>query len=67
MHMTDVNEVWNKLGDIEEQQALHVLHLLFDGYEQNIKNGVDVDEAENFFESLGRAIDGACSCNVSRR
>ncbi len=67
MKMTDVNEVWNKLGDVEEHQALHVLHILFDGYEQKIKNGIDVDEAENFFDSLCRAIDGACSCNASRR
>lgn len=67
MDIADVNLIWSKLGDIGEQQALHVLHLLFDGYEQKLINGVDVDEAQKFFESLGRAIDGACSCNAGRR
>lgn len=67
IRMTEANEVWNRLGDIEEQQALHVLHLLFEQYEQKMKNGVDADEARKFFDSLGRAIEGACSCNASRR
>ncbi len=64
--MADVNDIWNKLGEIEEHQALHVLHLLFDQYEQKVA-GDKMDEANMFFESLGRAIDGACSCNASRR
>lgn len=65
--MTDPNEIWNKLGEIEEHQALHVLHLLFDRYEEKLKAGDDLDQVNTFFESLGRAIDGACSCNASRR
>ncbi len=62
-----VNEVWALLGDLEEEDAMHVLTRLFTMYEEQARSD-SADKGNNiFFRNLATAITQASECNLNRR
>ena len=61
------NDLWDKLGNLEEEQALLVLYQLFEQYEKKIKNNPTNEEAMQFFNYLQSIISQIESCNINRR
>lgn len=65
--MTTSNDVWEALGDLAEEDALHVLTRLFTMYEEQLQLKPDDEAAELFFRNLATAVSQACECNLNRR
>lgn len=65
--MKTANDLWGALGELPEEEAIHVLTKLFDAYErQALKNPQD-QEVLRFFQNLDTAIEQTTSCNLNRR
>ncbi len=56
--------IWDKLGEINEDETLHVLTKLFITYETQHKVDPDNVEAHNFFKNLDSAIEQTTQCNL---
>jgi len=65
--MTTANDVWQKLGDLAEEDAVHVLTRLFAMYEEQQRRSPDDEAAALFFRNLGTTISQASECNLNRR
>ncbi len=65
--MTDTNDLWELLGDLEDEDIPQVLTKLFTIYEGILEHTPDDIEARNFFEHLSRALDQVGDCNLNRR
>lgn len=63
----DVGSIWEKMGELEQEDGLHVLNQLFAGYEEMLERDPSNKEALSFFERLGGAMQQVCSCNANRR
>jgi hypothetical protein len=63
----NTNDLWEKLGSLEEEQALLVLYQLFEQYEKKTKNNPTNQEAMQFFNYLQSIISQIESCNINRR
>ena len=61
------NEVWEKIGDIPDDEVIHVLTKLFLVYEELVKQNPENQEALNFFKYLDNAIEQTNQCNLNRR
>jgi hypothetical protein len=65
--MTTSNDVWEQLGELNEEDAVHTLSRLFVMYEE-LQQSHPVDEAAAlFFRNLSTAISLASECNLNRR
>lgn len=60
-------DLWERLGSLEDDQALQVLTQLFALYEQRVEQDPEDQAAGSFFQLLAATIDKVHSCNVSRR
>lgn len=65
--MRSPNEIWEALGDIDEEEATHVLTRLFSMYEELQTLGGETEETNRFFQNLNNAIDLTQECNLNRR
>ena len=65
--MTTANDVWEELGELAEEDAVHVLARLFAMYEEQQQRSPDDEAAALFFRNLGTAISQAGECNLNRR
>nr|MBF0222974.1 hypothetical protein [Desulfobulbaceae bacterium] len=65
--MSISDTLWNKLGELPDNEALHVLTNLFATYETLGKNDPDNKEIYNFFRNLDNAIEQTTQCNLNRR
>lgn len=65
--MSISDAIWDKLGDLPENEALYVLTKLFATYESLRENDPDNKEIYNFFKNLDNAIDQTTQCNLNRR
>ncbi len=63
----NVNELWDDLGSLEDDQALLILSQLFDLYEKKIKQDPQDQEAVQFFNYLQSVMSQVQTCNVNRR
>lgn len=61
------NDAWEALGDLAEEDALHVLTRLFTMYEEQQQHSPDDKAAALFFRNLTTAVSQACECNLNRR
>ena len=59
--------IWDKLGELEEDEALHVLTKLFATYEAQYQNNPNDNQANAFFNNLNNAIEQTAQCNLNRR
>ncbi len=65
--MTNRNDLWEQLGDIETDDITHVLTTLFSIYEEKIVHNPDDTAAISFFKHLHRALSQVGKCNLNRR
>jgi len=66
-HMKSPNELWEALGDIDDEEAPHVLTKLFAMYEQMVTRNGATAETDRFFQNLQNAIELSQECNLNRR
>jgi hypothetical protein len=60
-------DLWERLGSLEEDQALQVLTQLFSRLEVRRNNDPADAAATILFENLATVIDQVQSCNINRR
>jgi hypothetical protein len=65
--MRKPNDLWEAIGDIEEEEIGHVLTRLFAMYEQLLDNNSKDKEALKFFRNLDTALTLTAECNLNRR
>ncbi|HIP39702.1 MAG TPA: hypothetical protein EYG88_10050 [Desulfocapsa sulfexigens] len=65
--MVNTNDLWEKMGDLEEDDLPHVLTNLFAVYEEKLKNNPDDKAASDFFKHLSRVLKLVSECNLNRR
>jgi len=65
--MDTVNDLWEKLGSLSEDESSHVLTRLFTVYEELLQHDSQSVEARVFFERLGHVVSLCQDCNLNRR
>ena len=65
--MTTANDVWNALGELADEDAVHVLTRLFTLYEEQEQRNPEDEAAALFFRNLATAVSQTCECNLNRR
>ncbi len=65
--MTNTNDLWEALGDVEEDDISHVLTRLFTIYEERLSRTPDDQTAQLFFQYLSQALEQVSECNLNRR
>jgi hypothetical protein len=67
LHMTNTNDLWEALGEVEEDDVPHVLTKLFTIYEERLNRRPDDQAAQLFFQHLSQALEQVNECNLNRR
>ncbi len=65
--MTTSGDVWEQLGDLNDEDAIHTLSRLFVMYEELQQASPEDAAAALFFRNLSTAINQASECNLNRR
>ena len=65
--MRSPNELWEALGEVDQEEAQHVLTKLFAMYESFLEQHGQTEETERFFRYLDNAIELSQECNLNRR
>lgn len=65
--MRSPNELWEALGEVDDEEAQHVLTKLFTMYEQMLAQDGATEETSRFFQNLHNAIELTQECNLNRR
>jgi len=65
--MKSPNDIWGELGEISEEEVMHVMTKLFAFYEERLKRNSEDPEARQFFINLDNAISHTSGCNLNRR
>jgi len=65
--MINSNELWEAIGDLEEEDIPHVLTKLFLIYEDRKRLNPDDEAAALFFKHLSQAVSQTSECNLNRR
>jgi hypothetical protein len=65
--MNSSNEAWEHLGELTEEDAMHVLTRLFSMYEEEEQRNPGNKEAALFFRNLVTALGQTSECNLNRR
>lgn len=67
IRMRSPNEIWEALGDIDDEEGQHVLARLFAMYEDQVTRDGETKETSRFFQNLDNAIELTQECNLNRR
>lgn len=59
--------IWDKLGELPEDETLHMHTRLFTAYEKLYEKAPKNPEPLNFFKNLDNAIEQTIRCNLNRR
>ena len=65
--MKSPNDIWADLGELPEEEVIHMMTKLFTIYEKKLKNKPEDQEALNFFRNLHNSIRQTDQCNLNRR
>lgn len=65
--MNTANDIWGKLGELPEEEHIHVLTKLFAVYEDRLRRNEADESARDFFNNLHNAIELTSGCNLNRR
>ena len=65
--MKSPNDIWADLGELPEEEVIHMMTKLFTIYEKKLKNKPGDQEALNFFINLDNSIRQTDQCNLNRR
>ncbi len=65
--MKTVNELWDDIGQLAEEEALHVITKLYASYERRLSRNPGNKDCRQFFQELDNAISQTLECNLNRR
>jgi len=65
--MKSPNDIWGNLGELPEEEHIHVLTKLFAVYEDRLRRNPADEASLDFFNNLGNAIELTADCNLNRR
>ena len=65
--MKSANDIWGELGDLPEDEVMHVMTKLFATYEDQLQKDPKSEAALSFFRNLANAIEQTSQCNLNRR
>ena len=65
--MINTNDLWEAIGNLEEDDVSHVLTKLFTLYEERHRRHPDDDATLLFFQHLSQAVAQTSECNLNRR
>ncbi len=65
--MINTNDLWEAIGDLEEEDVPHVLTKLFTLYEERLSRHPDDEATLLFFQHLSQAMAQTSECNLNRR
>jgi hypothetical protein len=65
--MSSSNEAWEHLGELAEEDAVHVLTRLFALYEEQEQRTPNDQATSLFFRNLISALGQTTQCNLNRR
>lgn len=67
MSMKSPNDIWSDLGELPDEEVIHLMTKLFAIYEEKLKNYPEDREALNFFKNLDSSLSQTSQCNLNRR
>jgi len=67
MFMKSPNDIWADLGELPDEEVIHMMTKLFAIYDEKLKNKPGDQEALNFFRNLDNSISQTSQCNLNRR
>jgi hypothetical protein len=65
--MKSPNDIWADLGELPDEEVIHMMTKLFAIYEEKLKIKPEDLEAMNFFRNLDNSISQTSQCNLNRR
>lgn len=65
--MVDFGDLWESIGELSDDEPVHVLTRLYSTYEVLLQNDKNNKEAQRFFQNLSNAITSCVECNLNRR
>lgn len=65
--MSSSNKAWEHLGELAEEDAVHVLTRLFTMYEEQEQRHPNDEATALFFRNLISALGQTSECNLNRR
>ncbi|MGL1931601.1 MAG: hypothetical protein OCC45_07545 [Desulfotalea sp.] len=63
----NVNDLWEQLGELSEENSNQTLMRLFASYEEDNEKELNNEYCEDFFKRLKAVINQSKECNISRR
>ena len=64
---TKINDLWEEIGSLAEDETAHVITRLYTMYEELLKKNPEDEHALLFFRNLYTAISQSTICNLNRR
>ena len=65
--MKSPHDIWADLGELPDEEIMHVMTKLFAVYEERLKKDPENKDALNFFTNLDNSISLTSQCNLNRR
>lgn len=65
--MRSTIDLWSDIGELSEDETLHVITRLFAVYEAELQNDPGNEAALRFFRNLENVVTQTCECNSNRR
>ena len=65
--MRSIIDMWGELGELTEDEVLHVVTKLFAVYEAELQGNPDDEGVQKFFRNLDSIITQTRECNSNRR
>lgn len=65
--MKSPNDIWADLGELPDEEVMHVMTKLFAVYEDRLRKNPGDQDAVNFFRNLDNSITLTSQCNLNRR
>jgi len=67
MVMSTLEDLWEDIGSLTDEEMSHVISKLYAMYDERLKRNREDEEALNFFRNLYNAIHQSTICNLNRR
>ena len=65
--MRSIIDMWGELGELTEDETLHVVTKMFMVYEAELQSNPDDEGVQKFFRNLDSIIAQTRECNSNRR
>jgi len=65
--MKSPNDIWEELGELPEEEVMHVMTKLFAFYDDRLQKNPDDQSALQFYKNLDNALSLTSQCNLNRR